>query len=117
LGSENHVALQMDDLQEDFGLEELVGKKLFFVDDAAQELGHGYARALSRLKTMTGGGKLSVNRKFKTKVPIHNPAVLILSNEMIRYPDKSGALADRLHPIFFGKTVPREQRRNQKELE
>jgi len=95
LGRDNLCGPTLASMGTNFGLMPLLGKPLAIVADA--RLGSGDTRVVvERLLSITGEDMLTVDRKFKApwsgKLPTR---FIILSNELPRFGDASGAIANR----------------------
>ncbi|MFI6779103.1 phage/plasmid primase, P4 family [Nocardia sp. NPDC050412] len=95
VGRGNAAGPTLASLGTNFGLSPLLGKPLAVVSDA--RLGDGNVRTVvERLLSITGEDMLTIDRKFKEpwngKLPSR---FVILSNELPRFGDASGAIANR----------------------
>lgn len=96
LGGRKHVAAPtMADIGTHFGITPIIGKPLAVIGDARVGRG-GERQVVERLLTITGEDNLTVDVKYKEawtgKV---NARFMILSNELPRFGDASGAIASR----------------------
>jgi putative DNA primase/helicase len=108
IGQGNTVGPTLASLGTNFGLAPLLGKSLAVISDA--RLGGGNAhQVVERLLSISGEDKLTVDRKYREpwngKLPVR---FLILSNELPRFGDASGAIANRfvvlaMQKSFLGK--------------
>lgn len=98
-----HVASRtLNDLAGDFGLEGIGDAKLLTIPDASETQSSRRATAVERLKTISGGDIVSVNRKGKEILNQRVPArILLACNALPRMLDESGALASRFVQIVF----------------
>lgn len=97
LGPENVTSALLTGLGTDFGLSSLAGKTLAFFPDARLTGKEDQGPIIERLLSISGEDALLVNRKFKDAITMRLPARLILvSNELPRLTDASGALVSRL---------------------
>ena len=96
LGASNVCGPTLGSLAMDFGLQPLVNKRLAIISDA--RLGHrsDQARIVETLLSISGEDVLTVHRKYLTEWTGKLPTrFLILTNELPRLNDTSGALAGR----------------------
>jgi putative DNA primase/helicase len=111
LGKDNVVAPTMASLGTDneFVLWPVIDKRLAIVPDARLAPGRGGSRAVERLLSISGEDPQTIDRKHKTAWTGKLDArFVILTNELPRLPDASGALASRfitltLQHSFYGK--------------
>jgi putative DNA primase/helicase len=109
IGTENTVAPTLADLGTNFGLAPLIGKRMAIISDARLG-GRADQQAIAeRLLSITGEDTITVDRKY---MPAWTGRLevrfLILSNELPRLVDASGALVSRfivlmLTNSFYGK--------------
>jgi putative DNA primase/helicase len=95
LGGDNVANPTMASLSSNFGLMPLIGKPLAIVSDA--RLGNSPADAVvERLLSITGEDRLTIDRKYQThwtgKLPTR---FMLLSNELPKFKDSSGVIANR----------------------
>ena len=77
-----------------FGLQPLIGKALAIIPDA--RLGRGASQIVERLLTISGEDGITVDRKYKEPWTGQMTArFMIISNEIPRFGDASGAIAKR----------------------
>jgi putative DNA primase/helicase len=97
IGSENVVGPTMASVATNFGLAPWIDKPLAIISDARLSGRTDAAIVVERLLTVSGEGTLSIDRKYTTswngKLPTR---IMIISNELPRLADSSGALASRL---------------------
>ncbi|MDQ3476617.1 MAG: phage/plasmid primase, P4 family [Actinomycetota bacterium] len=108
IGKGNAAGPTLASLGTNFGLSPLLGKPLAVVSDA--RLGRGDEhQVVERLLSISGEDMLTVDRKYREpwtgKLPTR---FLVLSNELPRFGDASGAIAARfvvlsMHQSFLGK--------------
>ncbi|MEM7213985.1 MAG: phage/plasmid primase, P4 family [Pseudomonadota bacterium] len=102
IGSQHIASSMMSDLSGSFGLENFLDKRLVVVPDANDNKRGNNATALERLKSITGGDEVSVNRKNIAMITARLKArVLITCNQLPKFVDESGALAARMLIIRF----------------
>jgi putative DNA primase/helicase len=111
LGSEHVAGPTLHSLTEPFGLEPLIHKTLAIISDA--RLGRSDASvAVERLLTLTGEDTMTVNRKNRRQWTGRlSTRIAILSNELPRLTDASGAIASRFIVLlmtisFLGREDP-----------
>lgn len=102
VGASHTASRTLHDLATDFALEGLTDKKLLMVPDASDTEASRRAVALDRIKAISGGDEVSINRKGLRIVTGRVPARLaIAANRHPRFLDDSGALAARELIIMF----------------
>jgi putative DNA primase/helicase len=96
IGPQGVAGPTLSSLAGPFGLQAMIGKPLAVISDARLSGRTDQAVIAERLLSVTGGGTLTVDRKHKDgwtgKLPTR---FLILTNELPRIEDASGALASR----------------------
>jgi P4 family phage/plasmid primase-like protien len=109
VGSDNTAGPTLAGLGTTFGLAPLIGKPLAIVSDARISGRTDSAIIVERLLAISGRGRLTVDRKFLDSWEGNLPTRFVLiSNELPRLADSSGALASRLVILrltksFYGK--------------
>lgn len=104
LGADAVVNPTLDGLEETFGLQPLVGKTLAVIGDARLGGAREQPRVVERLLSISGEDALLINRKNTGMVNVRlRTRVLLLSNEVPRLHDTSGALASRFQIIKLSK--------------
>lgn len=109
LGQANVCAPTLASLGTNFGLAPLIGKMAAIVADARLSGRADQAAVAERLLSISGEDSITVDRKFRTEWTGTLPArFVILTNELPRIADASGALASRfvvltLRESFLGK--------------
>ncbi|MDX5374899.1 MAG: phage/plasmid primase, P4 family [Gammaproteobacteria bacterium] len=96
LGRDNVAGPTLSSLATNFGLEPLIGKILAIIDDA--RLGGMIESQVitERFLTISGEGSITVDRKYRAPFTGRLPTrFVIISNELPRLMDASGALASR----------------------
>lgn len=112
IGADNIAGPTLSSLAQPFGLAPLVGKLLAIIADARLGNRADQAAIAERLLAISGEDALSIPRKFRDDLTTKLAArFLILSNELPRLADTSGALASRfivlnLERSFYGKEDP-----------
>lgn len=109
VGERNFAGPTLNGLTTEFGLAPLVGKSVALIDDAQLSGRADSVVIAERLKCISGEGTLTIDRKHMTSINAKlSTRFVILSNELPRIADTSGALAGRvillqLTRTFFGK--------------
>lgn len=109
LGEANVAGPNLANLSQNFGLEQLIGKRLALIPDARLS-GRADAQLIAeKLLSITGEDTMTLDRKHRDawtgKLPVR---FVIISNEIPRIGDASGALSGRfillkMHHSFFGR--------------
>jgi putative DNA primase/helicase len=122
VGSENVAGPSLTSLQTDFGLQPLIGKLVAIVSDARLGPKADQAAIAERLLSISGEDAIDINRKHRDFLTLRLSArLVILSNELPRLTDASGALASRFVVLkttrsFFGAEDKRLEQRLLDEL-
>lgn len=96
LGDEAVVNPTLQSLERPFGLAPLVGKTLAIIGDARLGGASDQQQVVERLLSISGEDSLSIDRKNRDPINVRlRCRVLLLSNELPRLYDTSGALASR----------------------
>ena len=96
IGERNVAGPTLSSLSGDFGLQPLLGKSLAIIGDARLN-GRDHSVQIERLLSISGEDSLSVGRKNMTAVEAKlDTRLMLLSNELPRFSDVSGALASRM---------------------
>jgi putative DNA primase/helicase len=109
LGQANVCGPTLSGLGQNFGLAPLIGKRLAIISDARLGAKNDQQVIVERILAITGEDSLTIDRKFRDGwTGKLETRFLILSNELPRLGDASGALASRfiilmLRNSFFGK--------------
>jgi putative DNA primase/helicase len=112
LGAHNTAAPTLSGLTTNFGLAPLVGKPLAIISDARLGTRVDGMVAVERLLSISGEDTLTIDRKYREPWTGRLPTrFLILTNEIPRFTDSSGALASRfvllvLSRSFYGREDP-----------
>lgn len=102
IGPDNVAGPTLSGLAGPFGLQPLLGKPTAIIDDARLSGRTDKAIITERLLSISGEGALSVDRKHRETVTVKLPTrFMIISNELPRLTDSSGALAGRLILLQF----------------
>jgi len=100
IGASNVAHPKLSGLATLFGMECLIGKPVAIIGDARQSNRGDWALALENILGITGDDGATIARKNKVDWTGDLPTRLILvSNELPRFPDQSGAIATR--PLVF----------------
>lgn len=96
LGSVNVAAPTLGSLAQNFGLQSLLGKPLAIISDARLSGRTDQAIVVERLLGISGEDAVDVDRKHKPPLTVRLPTrFMLLTNELPRLADSSGALAGR----------------------
>jgi putative DNA primase/helicase len=112
LGAHNVSAPTLAGLATNFGLSPIIGKPLALVSDARLSNRADGMVAVERLLSVSGEDSLTIDRKYREPWTGRLPTrFLILTNELPRFTDSSGALASRfvllsLTRSFYGHEDP-----------
>ena len=109
LGQANVCGPTLGSLGQNFGIAPLIGKRLAIISDARLGGKTDQQAIVERILAITGEDSLSVDRKFKEAWTGRLQArIVVLTNELPRLADASGALSGRflillLTKSFYGK--------------
>jgi putative DNA primase/helicase len=112
LGAHNVAAPTLAGLTTNFGLSPLIGRPLGLISDARLSTRADGSVAVERLLSISGEDSLTIDRKYRDPWTGRLPTrFVILTNEVPRFTDASGALASRfimliLTNSFFGREDP-----------
>jgi putative DNA primase/helicase len=112
LGHHHVAGPTLAGLGTNFGLSPLIGKPVAIVSDARLGSGDATSVVTERLLSISGEDTLTVDRKYREPWTGQLPSrLVILSNELPRLTDSSGALASRfiiliMTRTFYGKENP-----------
>ncbi len=112
LGPYNVAAPTLAGLATNFGLSPLIGRPLALISDARLSARHDAQVAVERLLSISGEDFLTIDRKYREPWTGRlGTRFLILTNELPRFTDQSGALASRfvvltLQNSFYGRENP-----------
>lgn len=97
VGPENYFPTTINDLGEDFGLEEFIGKKFVFIPDAHSAAVELSDQAVERIKMITGEDTVRIRRKNRRALAIRFRAKLMMfMNEIPKLNDPDGAVMARV---------------------
>jgi putative DNA primase/helicase len=112
LGRHNVAAPTMASLGTNFGLQELITRPLAIISDARLSTRGDASVVVERLLSVSGEDSLTVDRKYRDPWTGRLPTrLMILTNELPKLADSSGALAGRfvlltLTETFYGRENP-----------
>jgi putative DNA primase/helicase len=112
VGEDNVVSPTLTSLGTQFGLQALLDKSLAIISDARVSRRMDQAAAVEKLLAISGEDAVTVDRKYLSHVTVKLPVrFMILTNELTRLEDVSGALAShfvvlRLTNSWLGKEDP-----------
>ncbi len=96
IGEHNFAGPTLASLRQNFGLQPLIGKPVAVISDARFENKGDSSAVVERLLSITGEDPLTIDRKYKPQWNGPLPTrLVILTNELPRLIDASGALASR----------------------
>jgi putative DNA primase/helicase len=96
VGGDNAVAPTLASLGTNFGLAPLIGKRLAVIGDARLGGKADHQAVAERLLSITGEDAITIDRKYREAWTGRlQTRFLIISNELPRVPDSSGALVSR----------------------
>lgn len=105
VGLDNTVSPSLHSIGSEFGMAELVGKPLAIVEDARADGDHRSNLAVERLLNVIGEDALSINRKNRDYWNGTLPTrFLLVSNEVPRFLDSSGAITNRFIVVRLHKS-------------
>ncbi len=122
LGTDSVAAVALTGFGKSFGLQNLIGKSLAVVTDAAESPHEMADDAVSRLKSISGEDPQSIERKYLLNWNGKLDArIWLIANHPLKFHDKSGALAARFIVIqtqksFIGEEDPHLLEKLQPEL-
>lgn len=102
VGKENCAGPTLASFGMNFGLTSLIGKLSAIIDDARLSSKSDVAVIAERLLTISGEGHMTIDRKFSSAWEgTLSTRITLLSNELPRIGDSSGALANRFIVLPF----------------
>lgn len=105
VGPQNVAAPMLSTLAMDYAVAGLVGKSVALIGDARLSGRVDSAHVAGVLNTISGNDKITIPRKYKDDLQVRlNTRFVILSNEMPRIQDSSGAFSKRLVMLQFSET-------------
>ena len=111
VGADNAVSPTLAGIGTNFGLAPLIGKRVAIISDARLSGRADQAVIAERLLSITGEDGITIDRKYRDAWSRQGVRFLVLTNELPRLADVSGALASRfivlvLTRSFFGEEDP-----------
>lgn len=105
IGTTNVCSPTLGSFSSGFPLQPLIGKKLAIISDARLGSQADQKAITENLLRISGEDAVNVNRKFLTDWSGHLPTrFLVITNELPRMADASGALASRFLPLVMTKS-------------
>ena len=105
LGQANVCGPTLGSISQNFGIAPLIGKRLAIISDARLSGKADQAVIVERLLAITGEDSLTVDRKFRDPWTGRlQTRFLVLTNEVPRLTDSSGALASRFVTLILRKS-------------
>ncbi len=102
IGVKNVAGPTLSSLGSDFGLAPLIGKPLAVIGDARLNGKADHSPVVETLLSVSGEDVRTVNIKYQQQWTGHLPTrFMILSNELPRFTDASGTIANRFVPLLF----------------
>jgi putative DNA primase/helicase len=113
LGAHNCAAPTLAGISTNFGLAPLIGKRVAVISDARLSRRVDQHVIAERLLSITGEDAITIDRKYKSAWTGQlQTRFLILSNELFRLADASGALASRFILLMLTKSFYGQEDRN-----
>ncbi len=80
---------------------QMVDKMLNYIDELENT---GSNKGIGQLKALSAGGPTTAEIKYGASFTFNNEATIVIgANDILKMTERSNALEDRLHPIFFTK--------------
>lgn len=97
------TSIEFSDLGKQFGLETIIGRTALYIHEPAANFRHTDLDLItSRLKAISGGDEIGVNRKHQRTMAVKPElAIILATNEFPKLNDASGALASRFHHVVL----------------
>jgi len=103
-GSTNTIGPTLASLSKDFGLQSWIGKLVAVFGDTRSG-GREPQTVVERILSIVGEDTLTIDRKHRGEVSVKLPTrIMLLSNEVLRLGDASGALIGRMLVLPFDQT-------------
>jgi putative DNA primase/helicase len=100
VGAQNYVGVPFAQLGHEFGMAVLIGKSVMIVPDARPAGAANLSMLTERLLNISGEDVVSVRRKYRDDwTGSLSTRIVVLTNEVPRLHDMSGAIATRFVPI------------------
>ena len=106
LGTQQCASTSFAKLCSNFGCQPLIGKLAAIMSDASVPRQLDATHALEKIKQITGGDAVGINRKFLPEIPaiVLKCRFTIAVNTLPDLPDHANALEPRLNLIYFKKS-------------
>ncbi|MEX2275370.1 MAG: phage/plasmid primase, P4 family [Actinomycetota bacterium] len=105
LGPHNVAAPTLSGMTTNFGLQPLIGRPLALVSDARLGTRADASVAVERLLSVSGEDSITIDRKYRDPWTGRLPSrFLVMTNEIPRFTDSSGALASRFVILTMSKS-------------
>ena len=105
VGPANVAGPTLGSLATNFGLSALLGRSVAIVSDARLSSRSDAAVITERLLSISGEDVLTVDRKFRDPLSVKlNARFVVVSNELPKLADTSGALAGRFFPLLLSRS-------------
>lgn len=105
LGRASVASPTLASLAQEFGLQPLIGRPLAIISDARLSGRVDQSLVVERLLSISGEDDVSVNRKYRDHWTGHLPTrFMVLTNEVPRFTDASGALPSRFITLALNKS-------------
>jgi putative DNA primase/helicase len=102
IGGTNVAGPTLLGLTRNFGLQSLIGKALAIISDARMSGRADQAEVVERLLSISGEDLISIDKKFRAPITTKlTSRIMVLTNELPRLDDASGALANRFIPLVL----------------
>lgn len=102
LGQENCANPQLSKLGETYALQELIGRRAAFINDARIGYRSDRSAIVETLLSISGGDPITISRKYKDAWTGQlSVRFVITTNEIPRLNDDSNALSRRIVPVVF----------------
>lgn len=102
VGKENMAAPTLSSFSDKYGVKPLIGKLSAIIDDARLSPKSDHAVITERLLSISGGGRITSDRKYKDEWTGQVSArITLISNELPRLGDNSSALPNRFIVLRF----------------
>jgi putative DNA primase/helicase len=100
MGARNVANPTLGSLERPFGMQSMIGKSLAIIGDARLSGRADQGAIVERLLSISGEDAIDVDRKHRDPVTLRlRTRILMLSNELPKLSDASGALASRFHLV------------------
>ncbi len=107
VGEENASHVPLSNFDKPFGLSPTLGRMLNTSSESSHKIDE---LAETMLKSYTSGDRMTFDRKFKEPISCCPTAkVMISTNQLPNFADKSNGIWRRMLSVFFGRNVPEEE--------